>query len=143
MYTALHNTMKKYIIASFIVYFSSFCSAGEWFIVGSGKAEAEVNTEIVEAKLWEFLAAKSKEQFRPKESYRFQYKFVSKNEIYINALCGSASKGTNDVGVMPDFTSEQLTKDFINVFDGGSCYFGVKFNTEKHTFSKLLVNGRA
>ena len=135
--------MKKYIVASLILCLPHLCLAGDWYFVGSGKDKSEVNTEILEVKLWAFLAADFKRQFRPKENYKFQYKFVNRNEIYINALCSSKSERADDFRLSPEFTLEQLRSNFITISDGGSCYFSVKFNPEKGTFSDLWVNGDA
>ena len=134
--------MRKYIFVCCLVLFSPLCFSGEWYIVGSGKSEAKIDTAMLEVKLWKFLDAESKATFMPKEIYKFQYKFVDKNEIYINALCVSRA-AVDDIGALPDFTSEQLTKDFIDVFDGGSCFFGVKFNIKRNKFSELRINGHA
>lgn len=135
--------MRRYISMCCVVLFSPFCFAGDWYVVGSGKAESEIDTAALEVKLWKFLAAKPSYNFKPQESYKFQYKLFNKNEIYINALCISSKKGIDDIGRLPDFTPDQLTKDFITVYDGGSCFFGVKFNIKRNTFSELRVNGNA
>ncbi|MEN0038782.1 MAG: hypothetical protein AAGC78_17020 [Cellvibrio sp.] len=135
--------MRKCILMCFTILLSPFSFAGDWYLVGSEKPEAEIDTAALEVKLWEFLNAKTKEEFKPQESYKFQYKQINKHEIYINALCVSSKAGIDDIGRLPDFTLDQLTNDFITIYDGGSCFFGVKFNIKRNKFSELRVNGRA
>jgi hypothetical protein len=79
--------MKKYLILGFLVVYSKACYAGDWFIVGDGKSESDVNIQTLEGNLWAYLNSKSKIALLPREEYRYQYKFIGKNKIHINALC--------------------------------------------------------
>lgn len=51
-------------------------------------------------------------------------------EIWINFFCN-------------DWGSENWKSDLMEVNDGGNCYFNLKVNLEKKTYSELYINGYA
>ena len=51
--------------------------------------------------------------------------------ILINAFCSKEG------------SSEELTKKWVMILDGGSCYFKIKINLNKRTCFDLLINGEA
>lgn len=67
------------------------------------------------------------------DTYRFQYQGQENNGrrfVYINAFC-DFGKNTN------------LSSGFIFVFDGGSCYFQVKYDPIVDTYFDTSINGEA
>ena len=133
--------MKKCLLLVLIL-ISFPCFSGNWYVVGDGKSEAKLNTKLIEENLWLFLSSSSKEKFHEKNSYIFQFKYISKSEIHINAMCQSIEP-SSDIGTLPRLNSEQLKKVFIPIMDGGTCNFQINYNPEKEVFSKLFVNGVA
>lgn len=133
--------MKKYIIASLLTVFTDMCHSNEWIPIGEQPKLKETNT--LEVKLWEFLNSKNKIKFAAQESYRFQYKYISKSIVLINALCLDSPKPNSDPGIFPGPTTEELKKGIYQVKDGGSCFFNVKYNIESDAFTSLYVNGEA
>ena len=66
------------------------------------------------------------------DTYRFQYQGQEKNGrrfVYINALCNS------DIN--------NLSNAFVFVFDGGSCYFQVKYDPMANVYFDTYINGEA
>lgn len=51
-------------------------------------------------------------------------------EVWVNLFCDS-------------FEGEDWKTELIFVEDGGNCYFNVKINLEKNTYSELMINGYA
>jgi hypothetical protein len=141
MSKALHNTMKKYIIAIFLVSFAEACYSNEWIPVGE-QPELK-NTNELEANLWSFLHSKTKLKFQVKESYRFQYKYINESIVLVNAICLGSPDANSELGAFPGPTSEELKKGMYEVFDGGSCFFNLKYNIKSGAFTSLYVNGEA
>jgi hypothetical protein len=133
--------MKKYIIASLLAFFAHMCHSNEWIPVGEQPKLKETNA--LEVKLWRFLNSKSKFKFEAKESYRFQYKHISKSTVLINAICLGSPEPNSDPGVFPGPTTEELKKGIYQVKDGGSCFFNVRYNIDSSAFTSLYVNGEA
>jgi hypothetical protein len=135
------NKRLCFIIAILLVFFTEICHSNEWVPVGE-QAQLE-NTKEVESKLWSYLNSKSKFKFEKKEHYRFQYKYISKSTVLINAICLMAPESDSDPGVYHGPTSEELNKEMYEVSDGGSCFFNVKYNIKSSVFTSLYVNGEA
>ena len=133
--------MKKYIIASILVFLADTCHSNEWIPIGQQPNLEE--TGVLEVKLWKLLKSKGKTKFEAKESYRFQYQYISKSVVFINAICLPFPKPNSDPGVFPGPTTEILKKEIYEVMDGGSCFFNVEYNIESGTFTSLSVNGEA
>jgi hypothetical protein len=67
------------------------------------------------------------------DEYRFQYQGRlerDKRIIFVNAFCHT-------------FDDEQLEKQFLEVFDGGPCYFTLEYDPSRRTFRALRFNGYA
>lgn len=133
--------MKKYIITSIVFLLSMKCYSAEWIAIGEQTELSDTNR--LEIKLWEYVEKKSKSKFKPRETYRFQYKFINDSLVLINALCLQPSESENDIGTFPGPTTEELKKELYQVHDGGSCFFNVKYNVKKSRFHSLYVNGNA
>ena len=66
------------------------------------------------------------------QNYTFQFQGqVDEGQkiIFVNAFCSSPL--------------EQARVQFVVVFDGGSCFFQVKYNPNKKLFYQLMFNGEA
>ena len=129
--------MKKYAIASLIIFLSQQCYSNEW--IAFGEQPKLLETEQLEINLWRYLEKESKAKFEPKETYRFQYKYISKSSIYISALCRPVRQNKSQ----PWFdgpTSEELRGNFFQVKHGGSCFFNVVYDVRKATFNSLYVS---
>ncbi|WGO96675.1 hypothetical protein QFX18_05255 [Saccharophagus degradans] len=133
--------MKKYIIASIITLLSLNCHAGEWVAVGDQPELLDVDQ--IEKQLWEYLKAKSKVEFKKRDAYRYQYKYIDEASILINALCLQAPEGGNDPGTYPGPTTEELKIQLYQVYDGGSCFFNIEYDLKNGYFNSLYINGRA
>jgi hypothetical protein len=105
-------------------------SAGIWDV--TPQILADLTTEIES-----YIRNQAKEQRRELknwEDYAFQYQGREENGrkyIFINALC--------DQGVK----NKDLSIKMIHVFDGGSCYFSLKYDPEHKKFFDLIINGDA
>ena len=72
-------------------------------------------------------------ELRNWREYTFQYQGSEekgRRYLFINALCRSDSRW-------------KLKDDFQMVFDGGSCYFHLKYEPTRREFSDLIINGDA
>ncbi len=108
----------------------SLLYAGEWVAVDGGVIEIKLNEIEIEKDLWRYINQVSNKQFESKEIYTYQYKVVTSEEMHINALCDT-------------WGQKDLHKEFVMVFDGGACYFQIKYNLKTGEFSNLEVNGEA
>ena len=70
---------------------------------------------------------------RPLAVYRKQFVPVinrkGEKEVWVNCLC--------------DDDDDDWKKGIIMVDDGGNCYFNLKINLTKKTFSQIMINGYA
>jgi len=82
--------MKKLTIASLMILLSQQCYSNEWIPFGEQPKLLEASQ--LEKSLWKYLEKESKAKFESKETYRFQYKYINKSSIYINALCRPVRK---------------------------------------------------
>ena len=124
-----------------MVLLSVKCYSSEWVAVGQ---QPELpNIAQVENQLWKYLEKKSKSEFKPKEIYRYQYKFIGESLVLINALCLQSPEGEAELGAYPGPTTEELRKKLYQVRDGGSCFFNIKYNLKSARFHSLYINGRA
>ena len=139
---ALHVNMKKHILIYILAVIPLQCVCAEWIAIGTKSKGVVVNTIEIEKALWLFLASIDDIKFEPKETYRFQYKMINEESIFINALCGPVER-SQDVGAFPQPTAEELSQAIYQVFDGGSCYFQLHYNVKNKAFSGLSINGRA
>lgn len=101
---------------------------GVWYRIKTDNINAAIDEKVLESKMWRYLEQEYSGDFREKSTYSYQYKFLSEKEIAINGLCW--------------FVSNHDPKErFITMFDGGACFFNVKFNIVQDRFYDLYVNG--
>lgn len=62
---------------------------------------------------------------------QYVYQEKDKKYVFINALCNQGIK------------NKDLSKEIIHVFDGGSCYFSLKYDPKRNDFLDLIINGEA
>ena len=122
--------MRKAILIVLLIFLPTLLYAGDWIQVDGGVTELDLNQKELETELWKHLNKHSKYKFQPKIKYTYQYQVQKGNVLYINAFCDNPSQ-------------KELSKYFVVVKDGGSCFFQVKFNLEKGKFFGLNVNGEA
>ena len=126
---ALHvKNMKILFSVILILLCSTSAYSDSWVAVDGGVVEIQLKSKELENSLWQYLSVNSKRKFEERSSYIYQYQATSKKTIRINAMCHVFSK-------------EGLNEEFVLVFDGGSCYFEVKYNIKTGKFTDLFVNG--
>ena len=135
--------MKNYIIASIFLLASPLSQSNEWIEVGRKDSNVDIDTSLIEERIWTYLEESTDVEFEVRELYKFQYKHINTNKLHINALCSPKKSGDTNVGTYPQPSNEELAREFYEVYDGGSCYFRVNYNIKSGEFSKLFVNGRA
>ena len=115
-------------IAAFLV--------GSWFPISGGTWTADrVAVAHLQAALHPYVVAQASERrlkLQPWSSYSFQFQGRGNADgkfIFINAFCSA-----------PD---AYAAKRFLQVLDGGTCYFELKYNPKTKTFYDLGFNGVA
>jgi hypothetical protein len=118
-----------------------FVSAGvgaaeQWIKVAGGKWDPTPKMlSDLKMKIKAYVASQAKADKRELQNwqtYTIQYQGQEEKGnkyIFINAFCDQ------------DMRKRDLSKEIIQVFDGGTCYFSLKYNPEKKTFFDLLING--
>ena len=101
--------------------------SGTWNLIERGIQYIKLDVADVENKLWQHLAESSNTKFQNRDKYTYQYQIIGKNRMKIFALCA-------------EWENANLRKDFLVIFNGGSCYFFIEYNYKNHTFSNLQVN---
>ncbi|KZC22520.1 hypothetical protein RHOFW104T7_00255 [Rhodanobacter thiooxydans] len=109
---------------------------GSWFPIAGGTwtPDQDVAAQL-RATLQQYVVARASDQHRELQSwssYSFQYQGRGSADgkfIFINAFCES-----------PD---AYAAKRFVQVLDGGTCYFELKYNPKTKTFYDLGFNGVA
>ena len=115
---------------------SAFAGPAQWVEVGPGAWRPQT-TDLVAAEVAlrpaVKAAAKNRGPLPPWPTYIFQYQgrrtLLGKRYIYVNAFC--------------DGEAHHELKVWVEVMDGGACYFRGKYDTEEHRLYDLLVNGVA
>ena len=130
-------TLNKLLFIILLTYFSEPVSAGEWFKVKNGTAPVDFNVDKLEDKLWHFVL-ESKYEFHQRKSYLYQYQFFNGNQLRIHAYCNMTFNTDRSF-----FKKSDLTKSFLGIADGGSCYFQLIYDTNSKQFISLSVNGVA
>ncbi|SRR5258706_8034875 len=97
------------------------------------------NTEVI-SRLKEhiepFVSNKAKTEgrkLREWKTYNFQYQGREENGkkfVYVNAFCINDKRW-------------QLKKQVVFVFDGGTCFFNLKYDPKTNQFFSLQINGEA
>ena len=111
-------------------------SIGSWTLVpgGSWSPSSEDLTEV-RSRIEPFVkvqAAANHRELPAWSRYSFQYQGRSEGErkvIFVNAFCITP----------PPYAREQ----FVFVFDGGPCFFNLKYDPQKKQFFDLMFNGHA
>ncbi len=124
--------MKIYIILVLLIMFPRAALSADWYLVKNDIDASEIDRNDVEFRLWGYLEKNTSHIFKGKDTYKFQYKFIGVDEVHINALCWLFPNQDPD-----------LSKEFYHVFDGGSCYFNIKYDLKAKVFKGLYVNGNA
>lgn len=126
-----------WVVLSFSV-ITSAGSADRWIKVADGKWDPNPKMlSDIKTKIEAYVRSKAKTQKRELKNwqdYTFQYQGQeekSKKYIFINALCDQ------------DMKKRDLAKEIIYIFDGGSCYFSLKYDPEHEEFFDLFINGEA
>ena len=133
--------MKKTILTIGIFFLTQQAYPNEWIAVG---AQAKLpHTAQLELKLWRYVKEENKSKFEPKESYRFQYQFLSDTVVLIHALCYPSPQKQDDPNNFRGPTTAELRKSVYQVKDGGTCFFKLKYDLKKASFNSLNVHGDA
>jgi len=122
--------LVRIVLVIFFLLFSKSVISGDWYQVNNGLSKVSFNKVKVEVALWEFVLANSSRKFEPIKSYTFQFQLTGIDTVKINSMCR-----VDDL--------KELTKHFVLVDDGGSCYFELTYNIKTRRFSNLYVNGFA
>lgn len=124
--------MKK-IITLFILTISIYQSNSfaAWYKIQNNNAIENINTNVLEQRLWKYLGIIANQTLLNQREYNYQLKTITKEIIiYINAFCDSLNK-------------DNIQDELIEVYDGGNCYFQIKYNTDTKTFFELQINGES
>lgn len=111
-------------------------SLGSWVLI-SGGAWSPAPEEIseIQSRLELFVKQQAADQHRKLPNwlnYTFQYQGQMDGEnkiVFVNAFCIAP----------PEYVQQQ----FVMVFDGGTCFFEVKYDPNKKAFFQLTFNGDA
>ena len=109
---------------------------GSWFPIAGGTWTPEQAATVkLRSAMQPYVVAHASDQhleLRPWSSYSFQYQgrgSANGKFIFIDAFC--SAPGT------------YAAKQFVQVLDGGTCYFELKYNQKTKTFYDLRFNGVA
>jgi hypothetical protein len=111
----------------------SAMTKGIWIAVDGGSLEVKIDSSALGDSLWTYIHRTADVQFSNADEYIFQYQanmIEGKRILFINAFCRR----------IEDF---ELSKSFLTVKDGGSCFFNVKYDLSSGIFFELIVNGDA
>jgi len=123
--------MKILTFITTILLIVSSANAGEWIQVAGGVSQLDLDQHKIESLLWQHLSKFKEYEFHPREEYTYQYQASTEEVIYINAFCDNF------------FSRFDLRKNFLEVEDGGACYFQIHYNFKTGRFFDLQVNGEA
>jgi hypothetical protein len=111
-------------------------AVGSWIVIPGGAwSPAPEQLSEIRSSLEPFVKQQAFEQHRQLAkwpSYSFQYQGqldAGQKVIFINAFCISP----------PEYAQQK----FVLVFDGGPCFFQVKYDPNKKRFFQLMFNGEA
>jgi len=112
-------------------------AAERWIKVAGGKWDPSPKMLAdLEAQIESYVRSQAKAQGRELkkwQDYTFQYQGQEEKGrkfIFINAVCDQRDR-------------QGLDKKIVIIFDGGSCYFNVKYDPLHKVFFDLLINGEA
>jgi hypothetical protein len=116
---------------------TSVNAADRWIKVDGGKWEPNpVMLSDLQAQIEPYVKSQAKAHGREVKrwgDYTFQYQGQEERGrkfIFINALCVQRDR-------------ERLDKEIIIIFDGGSCFFNLKYDPVRKLFFDLMINGEA
>jgi hypothetical protein len=122
---------------SMLIFESAHAEESTWIRVQGGVWQpSDKSISRIKVNLETHMIAQAKLMGRPLNAwstYRFQYQGQEEKGlkfIYINAFC-YFDRNTN------------LSKTFVFVFDGGSCFFQVKYDPLADKFFDTFINGDA
>ena len=113
-------------------------NAGDrWIKVAGGKWDPSPKILAdLKAQIESYVRSQAKAQGRELKNwqdYTFQYQGQEEKGgkfIFINDLCVQRDR-------------QRLDKEIIVIFDGGTCYFNVKYDPGQKVFFDLFINGEA
>ena len=112
-------------------------AAERWIKVAGGKWDPSPKILAdLKSQIESYVRSQAKGQGRELKNwqgYTFQYQGQEEKGrrfIFINALCVQRDR-------------QRLDKEIIIIFDGGSCYFNVKYDPSQKVFFDLFINGEA
>ena len=122
------------LVAIFVAVAASGFDSSRWIEVNGGdwRPEASLLPEV-EALLKPAVASAAKDRGRLPDwsHYTFQFQgrasFLGARYIYVNAFCHPETV--------------ELSKHWVDVFDGGACYFSAKFDPKTRRVFDVSVNG--
>jgi hypothetical protein len=116
---------------------TSLIAAEPWIKVAGGKWDPSPKMLVdLKAQIESYVRSQAKAQGRELKNwqdYTFQYQGQEEKGrkfIFINALCVQRDR-------------QRLDKEIIVIFDGGTCFFNVKYDPSKKRFFNLFINGEA
>jgi len=108
-----------------------------WIKVAGGKWDPSPKMLAdLKAQIESYVRSQARAQGRELKNwqdYTFQYQGQEEKGrkfIFINALCDRSDR-------------ERLDKEIIVIFDGGSCFFNLKYDPLRKGFFDLFINGEA
>jgi hypothetical protein len=122
------------LVASLLL--SAAAALPKWIQVegGTWKIEPKVLSEVQLA-LKSALPTAYGGRLRKWDAYTFQYQGKASpfgdRFVFVNAFCDSSRN------------VDQMRQEWVEVFDGGTCYFRVEYDLKTKQLRKLLVNGEA
>ena len=124
------------LLTLFLSTFGYSIDASQWVEVSGGAwrpdsvALAKLEAALVPAVI---AASKDRGQMRKWSSYTFQYQgrksLLGKPYVFVNAFCGTASADVRTA--------------WVEVLDGGACYFSAKYDPKSNRVYDVQVNGVA
>jgi hypothetical protein len=126
----------QWIILVASVSLSAAATLPKWIQVEGGTWKHEPNVlSVVQLALKSALPTAYGGRLRKWGAYTFQYQgntsVLGDRFVFVNAFCDSSR---ND---------DQMRTEWVEVFDGGTCYFRVEYDVNTKRLRKLLVNGEA
>jgi hypothetical protein len=128
------NTIALFAASLILGATSATLVPGAWIQVAGGAwVPNEAVVSQVASSLEVYVEAAAKRQgrdVRPWSEYSFQYQgriLKGRRYVFIAGLCAT-------------FADTDLSADFYEVLDGGSCYFRLTFDPKRQRFGNLHIN---
>jgi hypothetical protein len=126
----------RWIILAASVSLVSAAAPSKWIEVNGGawRLDPSVLSEV-QAALRSALPTADGGKMRKWDAYTYQYQgknsVLGNRYVFVNAFC-STSRDDN-----------QMRTEWVEVYDGGTCYFQVEYDLKTKQLRKLQVNGEA